>query len=248
MNFHLSLLAERPAGQPLGNEPFRLTDMKLTFIVSFMSSRAMHVFADLTESQGGYFTAHQARQAGLSHRVLSYHTSTGDLERVAHGVYRWTPFPPHRFGDVIAAVLWAGEQAAGSHETALAVYGLAAAMPSAVHITTPRSFRGRRHGVIVHNAPLTSSEMRLFDDVPVTTPVRTLIDVARSSDPSLARQATDEALEQGLLTRRRLRACLQAAPDADRLGEVLGLGRFGVPPRPSMSRPLLPSRSTYLTV
>lgn len=191
----------------------------------------MRVFADLTESQGGYFTAQQARQAGLSHRVLSYHTSIGDLERVAQGVYRWTPVPPHRFGDVIAAVLWAGGQAAGSHETALAVYGLAAAMPSAVHITTPRRFRGRRHGVTVHHAPLASSEIRLFDDVPVTTPVRTLIDVTRCSDPSLARQATAEALEQGLLTRRRLEASLEAAPDTDRLIEVLSLASTAELPR-----------------
>ncbi len=75
----------------------------------------MRVFTNLAERRGGYFTVGQAAQAGLSHRVLSYHTSAGDLERVGQGLYRWTPFPAHRFGDVIAAVLWAGEGAAGSH-------------------------------------------------------------------------------------------------------------------------------------
>jgi predicted transcriptional regulator of viral defense system len=202
-----------------------LCDIKLTINVSFMSSRASRLIAELAEGQGGHFTVEQAKHAGLSHRVLSYHTSTGDLERVAHGVYRWAQFPPHRFGDVIAAVLWAGSDAAASHETALAIYGLAAAMPPAIHLTTPRPFRGRRQGVLVHHAPLSAAEIRVFDAVQVTTPARTLVDVARTSDPSLARQAATEALEQGLLSRRRLAAAVDADPEGDRLRAVLGLGR-----------------------
>lgn len=207
-----------------------LTYIKLTFIVSLMPSGAMRVFTDLAENQAGYFTVHQATQAGLSHRVLSYHVSSGDLERVAHGVYRWTPFPQHRFGDVIAAAMWVGSGAAASHETALAVYELAAAMPAAIHLTTPRQFRGRRRGVVVHHAPLSPAEIRQFDSVPVTTPARTLIDVARGSDPSLARQATSEALEQGLLTPRRLQASLTATPDADRLRAALSVDITGKRP------------------
>jgi len=188
-----------------------------------MSSRAVRLIAELAEARGGYFTVDQAKRAGLSHRILSYHTGSGDLERVAHGVYRWAQFPPHRFGDVIAAVLWAGSGAAASHETALAVYGLAAAMPPAIHVTTPRRFRGRRHGVAVHHASLASAEIRVFDAVPVTTPARTLLDVARTSDPSLARQGAAEALEQGLVTARRLAAVVDADPEGGRLRGVLGL-------------------------
>lgn len=188
-----------------------------------MSSKAVRVFADMAESQGGYFTVHQATRAGLTHRMLSYYTSAGDLERVGQGIYRWTPFPAHRFGDVIAAVLWAGKDAAGSHETALAVYGLADAMPAVIHVTTPHRFRGRRPGVVVHHTSLSQAEVRSFDDVPVTTPTRTIVDVARESDPSLARQASAEALEHGLLTRRRLDLAVRSAADADTLRTVLDL-------------------------
>lgn len=188
-----------------------------------MPTQAMRVFTDLAEDQAGYFTVRQAVQAGVSHRVLSYHVGAGDLERVAHGVYRWAPFPQHRFGDVIAAALWAGPHATASHETALAVYDLADAMPAAIHLTTPHRFRGRRRGVIVHHAPLPASEVRQFDSVPVTTPARTLIDTARTADPSLARRALTDALDQGLLSRRRLQVALERAPDTDRLHAVLGL-------------------------
>jgi predicted transcriptional regulator of viral defense system len=189
-----------------------------------MASRAVRVFHELAETHGGHFTVDQATQAGLTHRVLSYHASTGELERVAQGVYRWARFPPHPFADVITAVLWAGDNTAASHETALAVYGLADAMPPVIHLTTPRRFRGRRREVTVHHAPLAAAEIRVFNAVPVTTPARTLVDVARSSDPSLAQEAATEAIDQGLLTHRRLWAALDSAPDAERLHAVLGLG------------------------
>jgi predicted transcriptional regulator of viral defense system len=188
-----------------------------------MASRAVRVFHELAEAHGGHFTVDQATGAGLTHRVLSYHVSTGELERVAQGVYRWTRFPPHPFGDVITAVLWAGDNTAASHETALAVYGLADVMPAVIHLTTPRRFRGRRQGVIIHRAPLSAAEIRVFNAVPVTTPARTLVDVARSSDPSLARQAAAEAIDQGLLTHRRLQAALDTTPDAERPRTALGL-------------------------
>jgi hypothetical protein len=82
--------------------------------------------------------------------------------------------------------------------------------------------------VTVHHAPLAATEIRLFNAVPVTTPVRTLVDVARSSDPSLAQKAATEALEQGLLTHRRLSTALDSAPDAERLHTVLDLGSLPV--------------------
>ncbi|MGH3518338.1 MAG: type IV toxin-antitoxin system AbiEi family antitoxin domain-containing protein [Haloechinothrix sp.] len=187
-----------------------------------MSSRALKLIIELAEGQGGYFTTPQASDSGLSARVLSYHTTNGDLERVAHGVYRWVHFPEHRFGDVIAATVWAGADAAASHETALSVYGLAAAMPPVIHVTTPHRFRGQRRGVVIHQASLSRAEVRRYDAVPVTTPVRTLLDVARSGDPSLARQATADALEQGLIRPRRLASAVDTDPEAERLREVLG--------------------------
>jgi hypothetical protein len=78
--------------------------------------------------------------------------------------------------------------------------------------------------VVVHHASLASAEIRVFDAVPVTAPVRTLVDVARTSDPSLARQAATETVEQGLFSRRRLVAAVNADREGDRLHAVLGLG------------------------
>ena len=65
---------------------------------------------------------------------------------MAHGIYRLQRFPAQPFEDVIVACLWAGDGAAASHDTALAVYGLTDAMPAVTHITVPRPFRGPAKG------------------------------------------------------------------------------------------------------
>lgn len=174
----------------------------------------------LAESHGGLFAARQARPIGVSDRMLTYYVQRGDLERVAHGIYRVTHLPQHRLEDVIIACLWAGEGAVASYETALVVHGLSEAMPAVVHVSTSESFRGRRRGVVVHHAALTNAERSLRDDVPVTTVVRTLSDVAERS-PVLARRALDEALAGGDVSLRRVRL---AAVDYPSLAHLLPAG------------------------
>lgn len=158
----------------------------------------------LSEDQAGHFTAAQAQRAGISRRMLSHYVSSGMLSRVAHGLYRLTLFPAQRFEDLITVALWAGAHAAISHDSALMVYDLGGAMPPVIHVTVPTRFRGRRAGVVVHWAPIDANERTVRDGVPVTSVERTLADVARTADPSLARQAAQEALQRGLTTRRRL--------------------------------------------
>jgi hypothetical protein len=62
------------------------------------------------------------------------------------------------------------------------VYGLASAMPSAIHLTVPRSFTGTRPGIWLHHQDLGPAERWLWDDVPVTAVERTLVDLARAGE------------------------------------------------------------------
>jgi predicted transcriptional regulator of viral defense system len=102
---------------------------------------------------------------------------------------RWMPH--HRFGDIIAACLWAGpETAAASLESALVVHDLSDAMPTKIHITVPHRFTGQRDGVVVHVAPLPARDRVTVDDVPVTSVARTLADVAKRTRRSLLRPPT----------------------------------------------------------
>ncbi|WP_170321485.1 type IV toxin-antitoxin system AbiEi family antitoxin domain-containing protein [Acrocarpospora pleiomorpha] len=180
----------------------------------------MDTLFEIAIEHGGLFTTKEARDAGVPYTMLSYHTEHGDLERLMQGVYRLTRFPAGRFEDVIAVTLWAGFDCAASHETALAIYGLADALPGQINITTPSRFRGVRDGVIVHYAPLSASEVWQWENVQVTRPERTLADVARRSDPNLVKQAAKEALDSGLTTRRRLAIFLAEQPDQSHIRRI----------------------------
>lgn len=160
----------------------------------------------LAEGRGGVFTTRQAHGAGVSDRMLSYYVKRGDLERLAHGIYRFSHLPRNRFEDVLVACRWVGAEAAASHGTALVVHGLSDAMPARVHVSTPYGFAGKRRGVVVHpQVPLPPEVVTTRDGVPVTTVIRTLSDVA-DTDPETARQAAQEALDLGLMSMRRLQA------------------------------------------
>ena len=90
---------------------------------------SMELLYPIAERRGGYFTTAQAAEVGVSRQQLYYLARTGSLDRVAQGIYRLHRFPTQRFEDVIVACLWVGEDAAASHDTALAIYELTDAMP-----------------------------------------------------------------------------------------------------------------------
>lgn len=202
-----------------------LTYVNVTWNVTFMQMGVLDRLYQAAEPQGGYFTTSQALEAGVSRRLLSLYAARGDIERVAYGIYRLHRFPAHRFGDLIATTLWAGAGSAISHESALTVYELGAAMSVVIHVTVPGAFRGKHPGVVVHRASLPSTDVTFRDDVPVTRVERTLRDVASTGDPSLARDAAREAIERGLTTRSRLSAIVDEHPDRDHLRRTLGLTR-----------------------
>lgn len=181
--------------------------MNVTDSVTFMRSTSERL-GDLAAAHAGYFTTAEAAEAGVSRRVLSHHASTGTLERLEYGIYRLRLYPAQRFEDLVVVSLWAGADAAISHESALVVYDLGDAMPPVIHVTVPRPFRGERPGVIVHHARLETSERVVIDAVAVTSIERTLSDLAALGDPSMVRAAAREALTRGLTTRRRLQRAL----------------------------------------
>lgn len=169
----------------------------------------------IAEAQGGYFTAAQARQVGYAYSQQHYHVSRGNWLRVGHGLYRLHEFPPGEREDLIRWSLWSRNrqglpQAVVSHDTALAVHGLSDVMSARVHLTVPKGFRKEAPpGCVLHKTRLTPDEIELQSGFRVTTPLRTLCDVAASplSQEHLNR-ATYEALERGLVRRR----CLEDAP------------------------------------
>ena len=164
------------------------------------------------ESQAGYFTTQQALAIGMQRSTLRHHAQPGGrFERVQQGLYRLRHFPTSSHEHIVVA--WLPLQDAGavvSHDSALELYELSDVIPDAVHISIPRSMRGRRPrpGVRFHTLidPLASAEVRVVYGVPTTTPARTIVDALEAGTQlEQIEMAVRQAVARGLTTPRRLR-------------------------------------------
>lgn len=159
----------------------------------------------IAEQQAGYFTAAQARQAGFSRSLLSYHLGTGRFERIRPRVYRLVQFPASPHEDLYVAWLQAGPDAVISHDSALALYDLSDLLPDQIHVTVPRTASRRRQGLRLHTKRLDQEDVTRYEGLPVTTVLRTLTDVAAAGLASeQVRQAILEALRRGMVSRESL--------------------------------------------
>lgn len=163
---------------------------------------------ELASNQAGYFTAAQARGLGYSARSLVHHVAAGNIERISRGFYRLVGVPADSHEDIIAAWLrFAPRRGVVSHDTALALYELAPSRSHEIHLTLPRERRPRTSqataAVKLHTTtvPLSRDEVANRFGVQVTSPARTIADVADiGTDPSVIVEATARALATGLVS------------------------------------------------
>lgn len=166
-------------------------------------------------TQEGFFTARQAADAGYSAQLLAHHLKSGSILRVHRGIYRIKHYVPAEHEELVVAWLWSEQQGVLSHETALALHDLSDALPHRVHLTLPSAWRKRRFrvpkNVVLHHADIPPSDRAWVGPVPVTSAARTLNDCASaSSSPEVLRQAAQQALRRGIVTRAQLGAVEQA--------------------------------------
>ena len=158
--------------------------------------------------QSGYFTAAQARGHAVTRQLLSHHIRQGRFVPLRRGLYRVQGFPTSDNDNVRERWMAVGaDKAILSHESALALLDLSDNIPAAVHVLVPRRHRGLRPppGVIVHTHPDSEKIATVWrDGLPLTTPARTLIDVADEIQPEQATMAVGQALRRGLVTEREL--------------------------------------------
>lgn len=192
---------------------------------STTTRRALHGRAS---SQAGYFTAKQALAVGYAYPEQHYHVLQGNWERVARGVFRLRDYPLPEREDLIVLSLMShvrsGQpQAVVSHETALALHDLSDANPARVHLTVPSGFRRQLPPEVhLHRALLRPADWEEREGYRVTTPLRTLLDIAESptSWPYLD-AAVRDASRRGLVRRRHLLEALVSPSARDRLATAV---------------------------
>jgi predicted nucleotidyltransferase len=172
-----------------------------------MIDRSQRLY-EIAESQQGYFTSADARSLGYDYPHQHFHVKKANWVRVDHGIFRLKNFPSGSHEDLIRWWLWTRKKGTISHETAVAVYDLGDILPATVHLTVPPDFRKKPpKGVSLHKAKLVAADFEMRDGFPVTTPLRTIADLALSHiDPERLSAVVKEALQQGLVEKKDLLA------------------------------------------
>ena len=158
---------------------------------------------------GGVIDRAQLRSLGLKRGAIDRRIATGRLRRIYEGVYAVGHDALQTRGMLVAGLLVAGPGAALSHRTAAALRRILPSLPPFVEITTTKTHARDRPGLVFHRA--TSVQAARLHGLPVTTPIRTLRDLAATRPDAELERACSEALVLGLV-------------GADELGQQRGRG------------------------
>jgi predicted transcriptional regulator of viral defense system len=168
------------------------------------------LFAEAAE-QGGYFTAAQAKQLGYSYQAQAHHVAAGNWLRISRGLFRLTEWVPDVHDELARWTLWSWGRGVVSYESALAVHGIGEFESARVHLTVPPGFTRRDNAVILHVADLVDGDVETRTGFRVTTPIRTIVDIAGGApDEDQLTCAIEDGERTGQLTVRRLRSRAEA--------------------------------------
>lgn len=190
------------------------------------SSRAWQ----LASRQHGVISARQLKQLGFSRRAVQHRIARGRLYPVMRGVYAVGRRDLSRPGQWMAAVIGCGPGAALSHRSAGALWKIVSDSPGPIEVSL-RSSGVRRHPGVraVRRPQLPDTDFTTHEMIPATTPVRTLIDLARSLARPRLERAINEADRLDLVDPESLADALEAyrgVPGVGVLREILDWHTF----------------------
>ncbi|MGH2812029.1 MAG: type IV toxin-antitoxin system AbiEi family antitoxin domain-containing protein [Actinomycetota bacterium] len=186
------------------------------------SSDLRRLCAALASRQDGVISRRQALERGLTASEISREVRSGRWEIVFPGVYRIAGAPASWKLSLTAACLWGQGVTFISHRAAGALYEMPGLPRGIIEITTSRNLRSHDPDLIIHRGVLLAPPDRaVFGTLPVTSPARTLIDLAGVATPEVLEVALDDALRRRLITLPRLRWRIATLGVAGRGGGTL---------------------------
>ncbi|HEU4974659.1 MAG TPA: type IV toxin-antitoxin system AbiEi family antitoxin domain-containing protein [Baekduia sp.] len=173
-----------------------------------------HRVAALAGRQHGVVTRQQLLALDLSPSMVVDRMRAGRLHPVHRGVYAVGHDALGREGRLLAAVLACGPRAALSHRSAAAVWGFGTSGGRRIDVTVrstggrqgPRDVRLRRSGT------LRDEDVTTEGALPITTPARTLLDLAGVLVPQRLESAVRRADELELFDLPAVTAAIDRAP------------------------------------
>jgi very-short-patch-repair endonuclease len=186
--------------------------------------------ATLATMQYGVVSRAQLLAAGISPGAIATRLNRHQLHQLHRGVYAVGHTALVPLAREMAAVLACGPGAALSHWSAAWLWRLLALASGPIDVTVPRSNR-RRPGLHVHRSrSLAPEDTKIHRGIPVTSPARTLLDLAEVASARELERAFDEALTQRLTTRPALVALVERSQGHRGTGKLRALVNRGEEP------------------
>jgi predicted transcriptional regulator of viral defense system len=173
-------------------------------------SRLGKELAERASRQHGVLSRTQLSSIGLSSDAIDRRIAAGLLQPIHRGVYAVGHRPSTREARWMAAVLAAGPDAVLAGRCAAALWCIRQTSRSEVEVIAPRLCR--RPGILARCIVLPVDETDVEDGIPVTTPARTLFDLAAVVPPDQLEHAFNEAEYRRLTSPVSLDALLERYP------------------------------------
>jgi very-short-patch-repair endonuclease len=138
-----------------------------------------HAIAAVAERQGGVVARDQLVDLGFNRSAIDRRLKAGRLHALHRGVFAVGHRALDANGRRWAAVLAYRPEGVLSHRSAAAAWDIAPSSASLIDVTVGRTGRSRRPGIRLHQTrSMLEDEVTTLDGLPITTPARTLVDLA----------------------------------------------------------------------
>jgi very-short-patch-repair endonuclease len=203
------------------DQPHLVPILGVRRLVPVSGSRDRRI-AEIASLQRGFASRSQLLIAGIESGSISRRLENGRLHAVHRGVYSVGHATPLPWGRETAALLAADGRGVLSHLSAAAAWNMCPARPETepVDVLMAARHTPNRPGIMAHRTRrLTAHEVRICQGLPVTSPARTLRDIAATVSMRDLERAVDEALVRRIVRLQQLREA--AAQDTGRSGGPL---------------------------
>lgn len=172
------------------------------------------ILGEVGAAQHGVISRTQLQAHGIADSTTDRMVKSGRLLVMHRGIYQIGPVPIP-YATEAAAVLACGADTRLSHLTAGRLHHIMepARDYTCPEVTVPRRKRPKLEGVKIHRVrDLLPDEVTTVDGIPVTTPARTLLDLAEILPAREVEQAFAKALRMKLVTMAEMRAMVERHP------------------------------------
>jgi very-short-patch-repair endonuclease len=168
--------------------------------------------AAIAAKQHGVVARRQLVEAGITEGSIERRVWLDQLHAIHRGVYRVGPLPLPRSREM-AAVLVGGDTARLSHRSAGLAQCIFDRQPDGIIDITAARNRRVPAWIRLHRVSLLpQDEVTSLDGIPITTPARTLLDLAATVAPADVEQALIEVVRRRLTDAARIRELLERYP------------------------------------